>query len=846
MKNNLKICFSFVFLLTLVSGNLFAQNCIVSGQIIDSLTNEPVAFATARVTEKQSPKIVNAVAADEQGLFSLTINSTGDFLLIAEFVGKRSDSVYFSVSLNQKNIDLKKIMMTNQSTQLATVSVTAATPLVKTDIDRIIYDTQADPDSKSNTVLDMLRKVPMVTVDGEDKIQIKGGSNYKIYLNGKPSTMISNNPSQVLKSMPASSVKKIEVITDPGAKYDAEGVGAILNIVTESSFGGYSGSVNTSIDNLGSYGLGGYFSTKIGKFGITANFNHHSGRDNAINSYTTQENLNQDIVQNTYRFMRQDSRGERIEYNTDWGSLEASYEFDSLNLVSVSASGYSGNYKNSNTYSTILMYASSYDQTPISGYNTLADYAGIWGGFSINAHYQRNFHKKDRLLIFSYQFDHSPNSSENTVITGDSAGLANMFNPSPSDRKISMDGSTGEHTFQIDYTEPLGKKHVIETGVKYILRQNNSNNQYQKRDSLTNLYIPDITQTSPGNMRYRQNIFGAYGSYTFKLEKFNARAGLRLENTASEVKFIDQPNNNFTPKSYFNIVPSVVLSYKTSVASNLKLSYNQSISRPGIWYLNPFVDNADVTNISKGNPKLKAELTNSFGINYGFFNQKFNLNASLNTSFTNNLIDRMSILQNTDNKITVLTTYENIGKHYNTGGSLFFAWSPTVKFRISANTGLYHNYYNTEYYTAENLKQIFRNEGWMYYIFGGFSYTLPFDLKLGFDAAYQSPQVALQGKGFAWSYSMVGLSKDFFKKKLNVSIRMRGVFQNKIVFSNEFTQQGQYERYFHSEQNFRVVSLRLTYTFGQMKEQIKKVQRTISNDDLKSGGQGQNNIEQQK
>jgi outer membrane receptor protein involved in Fe transport len=754
---------------------------------------------------------------------------------VADFIGKNSKTIDFSVLENQKNINLGIIPMTDASTQLSEIQVVAVAPLVKTEIDRISYDTQADPDSKSNNVLEMLRKVPMVTVDGEDNIQIKGSSSFKIYINGKPSTMISNNPSQVLKSMPASSIKKIEVITDPGAKYDAEGTSAILNIVTEKSFGGYTGSINAGIDNLGTYNLGGYFSTKIGKFGISANLTHYKGHDYAQKSYIMQENFNESVIENSYRFMQQTSFGDRTAFKFNYGSLEATYEIDSLNLVSISGGGYGGSSKHPNVRGETLMFADSLNQTPVSGYNTLNDNTGSWGGISVNANYQRSFHKKDRLLTFSYQFDKSPDNTKNSIITRDSVGFENRFNPAPSDRIISTSSSTNEHTFQIDYTEPLGKKHVIEAGIKYILRQNNSDNEYLTRQNASEIYQIDTTQNSPENMCYQQNIFGVYGSYTFKLEKFSARAGARFESTLSDVKFIDKPENNFTPKQYFNIVPSVVFSYKTSVASTFKLSYNQSISRPSIWFLNPFVDNSDPTNISQGNQNLKPEISNSISFSYGLFTQKFNMNASLNSWFVNNSINQISTLQtDTDQRVIISTTYYNIGKKRGGGGTLYFSWNPTAKFSINVNSQVFYDYYE-----MQNLDNTIKHGGWGSYTYGGLRYTFPFDLKFSANAGFFSPPIDVQRKSSIYYFSSVGLSKDFFKKKFVVNIRVRGSFQGRQAYSSETWEENQFYRYYRNERNYRSVSLNLTYKFGEMKEQIKKVQRTIINDDLKSGGNSQ-------
>ncbi|MBP7181111.1 MAG: TonB-dependent receptor, partial [Dysgonomonadaceae bacterium] len=234
----------FIFI-SLFSFSLFAESLpTLKGKLVGPTEKEPLPYATVSIAKANAPQsIIKKLATDEKGNFSTALSS-GKYILTFQFVGMKSLQQQIEIKEENSSIDLGTILLTESSTQLDEISVVAQKPLVKVDIDKLVYSAKDDPEATTSNVLDMLRKVPMVTVDGEDNIQLKGSSNYKIYLNGKPSNMISSNPSQVLKSMPANNVKDIEVITEPGAKYDAEGVGGIINIITDKrSDDGYSGSV---------------------------------------------------------------------------------------------------------------------------------------------------------------------------------------------------------------------------------------------------------------------------------------------------------------------------------------------------------------------------------------------------------------------------------------------------------------------------------------------------------------------------------------------------------------------------------------------------------------------------
>lgn len=228
------LCILFCLIATCIPAMGQSGNYSVKGVLVDSLTNDTEPYATIRILSAKSPdKPVKLNVTDEKGRFNEKLTQPGDYIITLTSVGKKTVERKFTLSASQKQVDLGTLYTAEASEMLKGVEVVAQKPLVKAEIDKISYSVEDDPDSKTNTTLEMLRKVPLVTVDGEDNIQVNGSSNFKVHVNGKPNTLMSNNPKEVLRSLPANSVKSIEVITEPGAKYDAEGIGGILNIITD-------------------------------------------------------------------------------------------------------------------------------------------------------------------------------------------------------------------------------------------------------------------------------------------------------------------------------------------------------------------------------------------------------------------------------------------------------------------------------------------------------------------------------------------------------------------------------------------------------------------------------------
>ena len=781
----------------------------IKGTVVDSLSNETVPFVTVSASKSTMPVMpFKRVAADAQGKFEFTVSTSEALILKFDAVGMKTTAISVS-DFSNKTIELGKIRIAANDKMLSEVTVIAAKPLVKVDLDKITYDMKSDPESQTSSTLEMLRKVPMVTVDGDENIQVKGQSNFKIFMNGKETTMISSNPSQVLKSIPANTVKSIEVITEPGAKYEAEGLAGIINIITESSLKGYTGTVRAGVDNYGAVNGGLYFSTKVGKWGITTNLNQGLFRNPGVSVETKRESF----YSPDFMYFNQKNEGKNTG-NFRYGSLSVSYEMDSLNLFTLSGNGFGGGYNSKTTGSTNLL---SQSMETVQQYNNLAEMKGIWGGYEGSIDYQRSFSKKGKLLTTSYKMSYSPRGSDNNV------EVENVMNYFDNKQHIKSNSSGAEHTFQLDYTEPFNKKHVIEIGAKYIYRLNQSENDYQQYN-----FAKSAWEAMPGivdkKMTHSNGILGAYGSYTYKLDKFSARAGGRLERTNASIQY--NGDEAFTQKPFTNLVPSITLSYQTTPGSNLQLSYTQRISRPDITYLNPFRNISDPKNISQGNPDLIPEINNSFNLNYNLFTQKINFNSSIFTSFGNNSIEQVSMLRDT----VVYSTYENTGRSRSTGISAYVRWQVTKDFNWYFNGNTRYSYFS---FTQNN--KLTENKGFNYGAFLGASYSLPKNFRVNTNGGYMSPSVSLQGKSNGFYYYSLSLTKSFLQRKLNISANANGFLQKFVSYKGSTETDT-----FRSENIITRKSPRfginVSYTFGQMKEQIKKAARGIINDDVKTGG----------
>lgn len=793
----------------------------VKGQVVDSLTQESMPYATCSVVlEKDPQKVVSRFASDIEGNFTGEIKTPGSYKLIVTSVGKKPVTRSFSVDVQNNQIQLGKIGLSASSQTLKDVNVVAMRPLIKAEADKITYDAEQDPESKSSNVLDMLRKVPMVTVDGQDNIQLQGSSNFKYFLNGKPTNMFNNNPGLILKSMPANMVKNIEVITQPGAKYDAEGVGGILNIVTiqNTSAQGYSATLNAQGSTRGSVGGGLNLMVQKGKFSFSGNYNYNIFKQFPV--VTSSE-------RNNYMAGAPYSKGSQVatvnnKTPMQFGSGQLSYELDTLNMFTFSFNRRFGRPESSTTATT----ENFEDANKVFSYTQSSLQKQSWGSTDLGLDYQRSFKTKGELLTLSYKLSNTPNSSEYTATN--ILDISIKPQPGIAQHRLSNNiANTNEHTFQADYTKPLGKGHTLETGVKYILRINSS----EIFEETTNfdfsnlpLLYPALNDTS--SFSNDQNILGAYASYTGNIKKWSLKGGLRYEHTWINAKFSD--TNILLPVDYPAIVPSAIITYRLSDMKSLKLGYNKRIQRPGITFLNPYVDRRDPNYISYGNPDLDPENSHAITLGYSSFAQKYNLNAELAYTFVNNGIEQYSFLNPTTGVQEI--TYGNIGKKNQIGVNLFGSYRGLKWLNVYTNSSV--NYVDLKSAAINS-----ENSGLTGRFYLGGTFILPKDFKISTGGGANLPQITLQGSQSAFYFSYMALSKEMLKKRLTVSVS--GVYlpvSHIIIKTKGLSTTG--ETTFDQKTDVNLTKntefrLNLSYRIGNMNAQVKKTKKTITNDDQK-------------
>lgn len=800
MKQTIILLLSF-----LLSNVLLAETITVKGKLISVSDQAGLPYATISVAREESPAhTVKKLVTQENGTFSITLDS-GKYIIEFHFIGMDRVQKVVELTPSKNPFDMGEIEMTESSTELKEVRVTAQAPLVKVEIDKLTYNAKGDPEASTSSVLDLLRKVPLVTVDGEDEIQLKGSSNFKIYLNGKPSNMISNNPSQVLKSMPANSVKDIEVITDPGARYDAEGIGGIINIVTDKRVDdGYSGSVGANGDTFGAYGGNAYLATKYGKFGFTGNGGYFHHKRPASKSGFTREETDPINILSLNGTSKSDGDGLFL-------SGVFSFEPDTLNLFNLSASRFGGKFE-----TLSIQNALSEGVRPYS-YNTRNNSSMEHGGMNLSADYQRSFQRKGEMLTASYRYEHNPNDSE---YNSEYENVNGEFYYPDGYRQKSLNNAGGsEHTGQIDYVNPLNGKHSIEAGLKYIFRDNSSRGDHTFFDVGGNIWKPDPTRKN--DLDHTQNISSGYVGYGYKAGKFGFKLGLRGELTGQEIHYMNSNQDTIVNTHFFDLVPSSTISYQLGMTRTLRGGYNMRVSRPGIWYLNPYINDVDPNNISYGNPRLEAEQQHNFNINYGSFSQKLNYNITLSYSFARNAVTGYSFIRDG----VTHNTYGNIGRNHTVGTNMYVSWTPTQMIRTYLNGGV--NY--TDLQSTEDSE--LRNSGFSSRAFGGITFTLPRDFRLGANGGLFMNRIQLQTTQSPFYFYSFNVMKSLLNKKMDLSLNVQSLFSKYREFSATTTGIGftQKSTYLNPMRSF---GLSITYRFGDLKSSMKRVQRTITNEDV--------------
>ena len=690
--------------------------------------------------------------------------------------------------------------------ELEGVEIKAQRQLIKQEIDRIGYDVQADEESKTQTVMDMLRKVPMVTVDGQDNILVKGNSSFKIYKNGHLDPSLSKNAKEVFKSMPASMVKRIEVITDPGAREDAEGVDAILNIVmvNGSKMKGVTGVVSAAYTSLNHPNLYASLTGQMGKLLMSVDYGYGgmSSRETENSTHTERNFLD---TGNKMLLHSDGSNPGGIHYT----NLNASYDIDSLNLVSASFGGYFYKLNVQGDSKTSLYSASDQPIYSFSNHYWMPGYShSSWNG---RFDYEHKTRRKGERFTLSYMLaltrQHS--DQENTY-----SELMNAPFSYTGSLQTERERFT-EHTFQADWLRPLGKGHQLEIGTKYIDRNNNSHNTQEFFGD--DLLINDEFQ-------HTTRVLAGYADYIYNREKWSARAGLRYEYSFMEGSYPDGKKESFN-KHLNDWVPQASLKYQLTDAQSLKLNYTTSINRPGISYLNPAVV-ISPTIIYQGNPQLESSHTQRISLVYSYILPNLTLQVAPGYHHTSGGI---SEVQTAKDDIRY-RTYDNILRYRRFSVEQYVQWKPFDGTTIVLNNNLRYEHY-------ENPNLGYRTFGWSDNYYVNLSQKLPWKLLLylsSYGKIGRSPSDVYTMRHSYFGY-YASLQRSFLKAdRLTVRIAANAPF-NKYWSSEAETVNGNYHDFQQSWNRARSFTIAVTYRFGSLKASVKKTEHSIDNDDVVGG-----------
>lgn len=630
---------------------------LVRGKVKDAAKGSGVAYAT--VSASRGSSIVTAVAADASGNFELRLKEDGDYSVELSAVGYQT--LVRSVSALGKPIELGEVLL-SEGVAVDAVAVTVQKPIVTADAEKLSYSVEDDPEAQSSTLEEIIRKIPQLSIDAEGKVLMNGQSDYKILVNGRAAGAMGRNFNDIIKSMPASSIKKIEVITNPSMKYDAEGAGGVLNIITSKTrFDGYNGNVSLaagSMLNRNYFGqLSSNFTVQKDKFSLSGGlYMGGSDNDNDPTGYhdATMENLNADAPYSKLKqFSEQGWGGKNLYANLSMG-----YQIDTLNLLTVEASCWFGNWNSKRVNNTSYLGA---EDNLLSSYTANEFSQNRWKGVDLLAAYEHTFAGKEghSLTMSEYFSVTPPTENINNEDTFYPDGTSFLYSTTSLNKGF-------ENVLQADYNNKWGD-HSLEAGLKHTIDH-------------SSLAQQGTTSQVAATTTLTKNIAALYAGYAYSHKSLTARAGARLEGAWYNSQSVSDKTENYK-SALVNVVPYLSLSYKIKEGHNLSLSYSERLSRPGIQSLSPYVTETSLSR-SYGNPDLKTGVNHSVRLKYAWMNNKWTVSPELMTMFSNN---RVAVYQFVDKEGLINQTWLNHGRNRAYALQTSLSYRPSQKLQLAAD-----------------------------------------------------------------------------------------------------------------------------------------------------------------
>ncbi|MBA6157184.1 TonB-dependent receptor [Tenacibaculum sp. S7007] len=764
----------FITILLLSSIHLSAQ-ITIAGKVVEKNTQQPLEFATVILTDATTNKLITGESTNSKGEFSIKAKK-GTYNIKVEFIGFKNHLIN-NVSLT-KNQSLQTIFLQEDSQALDEIEVVAEKSTTEYKLDKRVFNVGKDLISKGGSVNDILNNVPSVNVDIEGVVSLRGNSNVRVLINGKPSVLTANNG---LESIPSETIEKVEVITNPSAKYDAEGTAGIINIILKKNKnGGFGSSLQLTTGIPDNHRINYNANYKREKFNLFSNISYRYMSFDG-NGYLNRTNFNNNVITDFSNRTTATNRTRRT-FNLYFGS---DYYINDFNTLTLSYYYRNNTSKNNVDYTFNFLDSSKQIENVLTSKET---YREPQKANQIELNYVKTFAKKGQKLTLNFQYDFWNDDENELVEEQEQFPTVSAINLLKS-RDIE---SSKDFLFQSDFKLPITKKSHVEMGVKGEIR--NIDSDYKVWDNTV------LIDSLDNLLKYNERIYGAYVQYGNRENKLQYLLGLRAEhaNTGST----DRKNQFKTDKSYTDLFPTAHLTYNFNQATNLQLSYSRRIRRPSFWHLNPFGGISDRRNIRVGNPDLNPMYTNSFELGLLKRLKKFTLNPSIYHQKTTNLFETLV----TPNEFGALISKPiNSGTENRFGAELAIRYSPYKWWRLSSEFN-YFTFDQKGIYTVDDSAWSTRLNSRMKFS------KLTIQSSFNYQGERQSGQMFTEAQYRA----NIGVSKDLWNDKATVTLNM-----NNILDSRERTQLITGEDYTINSYNRpigRFTSVTFTYRFNRTKK----------------------------
>lgn len=792
----------FVLLALLLSTFCFSQTGRVEGSFTGTIINgqdkKPLTGVSISVANKDS-SVANGVLSAANGTFSLAIKDTGQYELLVSHVGFKDQLLKLQVGPDFTGWHIGSLSMQAGSGLLPEITIRASRPLVEQKADRLVYNAERDLSTLGGTAADVLRNVPMLSVDGDGNVQLRGSSSIRVLINNRPSSLIASSVADALRQLPADIIKSVEVITSPTAKYDAEGAAGIINIITKKNLlQGVTGSVSLVPGNVSTIGSGSLYFRRP-QYGL--NFSY--GVNQFYNNGKT--HLERRSFHDPMALIQEGRTRNRSGFFNPRMGFDVS--FDKRNSIS---GGFSYNPSHANTANRQHITTEVPGQ-PADARNTLFVSKSSGAGYDANLDYLLTFKEPQRE--FSILTLYSVSRSDNLASQDDFGESAiTVYQQQNKNRSTNR-----EATLQADYTHPFQNTTTLEAGVKTILRQASSDVSYHG-------FNPSSADHSflQNSFSYDQDVWSTYLLYGFRAGKsMHIKMGGRYEKTNISALF--QPQAHGFSTHYHNWIPSFNAAYTLKEKHSFRVGYTQRLQRPQLYFLNPYREAVAPGVIRQGNPELDAERAHLFELGYGTTFKKGSLQASVFTRSTNNAIATSMDLRND----TTFIMFDNIATNNTYGFSVSGNAKPIKRWHVNANANLLY---------TKLTGNGFDNSGWMYNLLVNSLFDLGKGWWNGFTGSFNSRRVILQGRMAAFYYHNTTVRKDLKNKRGSIGINlanpfMRGTRMRTFVIAENF------EQYEDNINYTRGIRLSFQYRFGKLQQtkNPRRAKKAISNDDALKG-----------